>query len=314
MPVYTKQAKGAGSSHPHPGLGAEPIRAGHPGDLPLTVVASGPHILVQEDASSPYEHRATGAVRASRNRRRARLPRAQVGARPATEHLQQIRTLTAPVLGAGTFTARPRCSPAAQALAPTLQPPAAPHASAPKARTTRRVQIARYPMRKLELLANCDACTGLCCVAYPFDKSADFAFDKASGEPCQHLTEDHRCAIHPTRAERGYTGCITYDCHGAGQHVAAHFGHEPEAVRHQVFIALRHIHEQLFQLNAALGLCPRGEVALRAQLTTQASALRELANNSAQTIIAFNLRRHETSTAKLLRAVGHAISQQTKTA
>ena len=38
------------------------------------------------------------------------------------------------------------------------------------------------PMRKPELVSDCKACNGLCCIAHPFDKSEDLAFDKAAGK------------------------------------------------------------------------------------------------------------------------------------
>lgn len=68
-----------------------------------------------------------------------------------------------------------------------------------------------------ELRADCGQCFGLCCVALAFTKSADFAADKAAGEPCGHLGGDDRCGIHRELRGRGYQGCTVYDCFGAGQ-------------------------------------------------------------------------------------------------
>ncbi|MFF6961003.1 pentapeptide repeat-containing protein [Streptomyces sp. NPDC008317] len=68
-----------------------------------------------------------------------------------------------------------------------------------------------------ELRADCGDCFGLCCVALAFTRSADFAADKAAGEPCGHLGGDHRCGIHRELRGRGYRGCTVYDCFGAGQ-------------------------------------------------------------------------------------------------
>ncbi|MDI6627797.1 MAG: pentapeptide repeat-containing protein [Rhodococcus sp. (in: high G+C Gram-positive bacteria)] len=70
------------------------------------------------------------------------------------------------------------------------------------------------------LLTDCGSCFGLCCVALPFEKSSDFAVDKAAGEPCLNLLEDSRCGIHSTLRERGFRGCAVYDCFGAGQKVS----------------------------------------------------------------------------------------------
>ena len=77
-------------------------------------------------------------------------------------------------------------------------------------------------MEHSELRADCGNCFGLCCVALAFTRSADFARDKAAGEPCGHLGADHRCGIHDRLRDSGYAGCTVYDCLGAGQKVSRH--------------------------------------------------------------------------------------------
>ncbi|MBU5353968.1 pentapeptide repeat-containing protein [Paenibacillus silvae] len=67
------------------------------------------------------------------------------------------------------------------------------------------------------LQADCERCFGLCCVALPYGKSSDFAFDKSSGTPCPNLREDDRCGIHTQLRQKGFKGCTVYDCFGAGQ-------------------------------------------------------------------------------------------------
>ena len=52
-----------------------------------------------------------------------------------------------------------------------------------------------------------------------FDKSEAFAFDKAGGEPCKHLDACNACSIHEQLSDRGFKGCVAFDCHGAGQRV-----------------------------------------------------------------------------------------------
>jgi len=69
------------------------------------------------------------------------------------------------------------------------------------------------------LRPDCSNCAALCCVAFAFDKSQEFAADKAIDEPCRHLAADDRCTIHDDLAAEGYGGCIRFDCHGAGQRV-----------------------------------------------------------------------------------------------
>lgn len=74
-------------------------------------------------------------------------------------------------------------------------------------------------MPDTDLRPDCARCAALCCVAFHFDRSDQFGFDKAAGEPCAHLAEGGGCAIHERRLEQGFAGCIAYDCHGAGQAV-----------------------------------------------------------------------------------------------
>lgn len=71
----------------------------------------------------------------------------------------------------------------------------------------------------LSFAADCERCTGLCCVALPFQASADFPESKPAGRPCRHLGPDARCAIHADLPERGWHGCVAFHCAGAGPHL-----------------------------------------------------------------------------------------------
>lgn len=113
------------------------------------------------------------------------------------------------------------------------------------------------------LRGDCADCFGLCCVALPFARSADFALDKPAGKPCPNLGEDHRCGIHARLRQRGFTGCTVYDCFGAGQRVSqVTFGGRDwrtaprdEARRmFEVFPVVRQLHELLWYLTEALAL------------------------------------------------------------
>jgi hypothetical protein len=46
-----------------------------------------------------------------------------------------------------------------------------------------------------------------------------FAFDKPAHSACRYLTLENRCGIHTERAYRGFSGCLAFDCYGAGQRV-----------------------------------------------------------------------------------------------
>lgn len=113
-----------------------------------------------------------------------------------------------------------------------------------------------------ELRADCERCFGLCCVAPAFAKSADFAIDKPAGHACANLQDDFRCGIHRDLRDRGFPGCVVFDCFGAGQKVAqVTFGGrswreapETAAPMFAAFTVMRELHELLWYLREARAL------------------------------------------------------------
>ena len=97
----------------------------------------------------------------------------------------------------------------------------------------------------IDLRADCARCQALCCVHLPFDRGADFPFAKAAGTPCRNLTREHRCRVHAELLDRGFRGCVTFDCFGAGQRASTRS--DPVAA----FGRLRVLHELLWYLQAA---------------------------------------------------------------
>lgn len=131
------------------------------------------------------------------------------------------------------------------------------------------------------LSADCSSCFGLCCVALPFARSADFAADKPAGTPCVNLRADFRCGIHDRLAERGYRGCTVFDCFGAGQQVSqVTFGGRdwrsaPEIATDvfAAFAVLRQLHELLWYLTEAVSLPVRPIRAELARAVAEVEAL-----------------------------------------
>ena len=111
-----------------------------------------------------------------------------------------------------------------------------------------------------QLNSDCEQCYGLCCVALPYAKSADFKWNKESGVPCPNLGEDHRCGIHNKLRAEGFQGCVSYECFGAGQHVSkvlypdSHWRENAEIGRQMftVFPIVQQLHEMLYYLTQAL--------------------------------------------------------------
>jgi hypothetical protein len=117
-------------------------------------------------------------------------------------------------------------------------------------------------MAELGLKADCASCAGLCCVAPAFAKSSDFAIDKPAGRPCPNLADDFRCGIHQHLEQRGFHGCVVFDCFGAGQRITQEtFGggdwRTTPKIAGAMFATLpimRQLHELLWYLTEALKL------------------------------------------------------------
>jgi Pentapeptide repeats (8 copies) len=129
----------------------------------------------------------------------------------------------------------------------------------------------RLPLRdRDDLRADCARCAGLCCTVLGFAASADFAEDKPARTPCRHLATDFRCGIHAELPERGYPGCVAYDCFGAGQLVVQVTFGAPDrprvtAAMSDAFEVVRRLQELRWYLEQALSLA--AVEPLRAELT-----------------------------------------------
>lgn len=120
-----------------------------------------------------------------------------------------------------------------------------------------------------DLTADCSRCSGLCCVAPAFAASADFAIDKPAGTPCPHLQPDARCGVHDQLRDRGFPGCVVFDCLGAGQRVTQDTfpGRDwrtdaaTATAVFAVFPVMRQLTELLWHLTEARTLLPAGPLA-----------------------------------------------------
>ncbi|WP_197364464.1 pentapeptide repeat-containing protein, partial [Streptomyces clavuligerus] len=157
-----------------------------------------------------------------------------------------------------------------------------------------------------ELRADCADCFGLCCVALPFAASADFAVDKAAGEPCRSLGTDFRCGIHTRLRRSGFSGCTVYDCFGAGQKVSqVTFGGVDwrtapgtAGAMFAAFPVVRHLHELLWYLDEALTLEPARP--LHAGLRALLDETEELTRRDPAALAALDLAAHRARVGELL--------------
>ncbi|MEU1805565.1 pentapeptide repeat-containing protein [Streptomyces sp. NPDC019937] len=157
-----------------------------------------------------------------------------------------------------------------------------------------------------DLRADCGSCFGLCCVALPFAASADFAVDKAAGQPCRNLESDFRCGIHSRLREKGFAGCTVFDCFGAGQKVSRStfegrdWRTRPDTASRMfaVFPVMRQLHELLWYLTEALTLPaarPLHDELRRALRTTE-----RLTEGSAEELLALDVAAHRDEVNALL--------------
>lgn len=164
-----------------------------------------------------------------------------------------------------------------------------------------------------ELRADCASCFGLCCVALPFSRSNDFAFDKPSGVPCRNLQPDFSCGIHDRLRPSGFPGCTVYDCFGAGQRIAqVTFGGRdwrahPElaAPMFEAFGVLRRLHEMLSYLGEALAWPDAAP--LRAELRTAQAATEHAAAGDPDALAGLDVNALRIEVAPVLRAASAAV-------
>ncbi|MBI9113607.1 pentapeptide repeat-containing protein [Sanguibacter sp. YZGR15] len=149
-----------------------------------------------------------------------------------------------------------------------------------------------------DLAADCSRCFGLCCVALAFARSADFAVDKAAGDPCHNLDDADRCTIHARLRPEGFKGCTVFDCFGAGQKVSqGTFGgrswrHDDgsRALMFEVFPVVRRLQEVLWYLVAAMTM--RGTEPVRDDLEAAVTETQRLTGLGPQDLAALDVDAH----------------------
>ena len=167
-------------------------------------------------------------------------------------------------------------------------------------------------LARRDLTADCSRCVGLCCVLPAFAASADFAIDKPAGVPCVHLRGDDRCGVHDQLRDRGFPGCVVFDCFGAGQRVTqdvfpgASWRGDPAtaAAMSAVFPVMRQLTELLWYLVEATAL-------VTGPLHTEADAAldrtRALTETSAAELTALDVAGYRREVGDLLGRVSDAV-------
>lgn len=142
---------------------------------------------------------------------------------------------------------------------------------------------------------DCTRCVALCCVAPAFDKGDDFAIDKPARAPCPNLDAAFACSIHSDLIEKGFHGCVTFDCLGAGQRVVQqvfegrNWRDDPQIAQDMFdcFGVMRQMHALSQLLSSARKLDLGSEQ--RVRLSVLEDILGADQNWSADEVLAFNL-------------------------
>ncbi|RXT01925.1 pentapeptide repeat-containing protein [Ammoniphilus sp. CFH 90114] len=154
--------------------------------------------------------------------------------------------------------------------------------------------------------AECENCFGLCCVALPYAKSADFAIEKDGGTPCRNLQLDYRCGIHKDLRNKGFKGCTVYECFGAGQKVSQvtyggkDWREQPAQAKemYQVFPIMQQLHEMLHYLQEALTY--KEAESIHDELRQVFEETEQLTKLSPEKILKLDLSRHRAVVSPLL--------------
>ncbi|WP_408008977.1 pentapeptide repeat-containing protein [Pseudalkalibacillus sp. A8] len=157
-----------------------------------------------------------------------------------------------------------------------------------------------------DLKSDCKNCFGLCCVALPYSRSADFPINKDGGTPCRNLCSNNLCSINDQLIEKGFRGCVTYECFGAGQNVSQtiYKGEDwrEESKRAEemfaVFPIVQQLHEMLWYMKQALGL--KETQSLHASLQKIFEETVELAIKTPKKILQIDIGAHRSNVNVLL--------------
>lgn len=163
------------------------------------------------------------------------------------------------------------------------------------------------------LKIDCGNCCALCCAALWFSRSEGFPADKAAGNPCTLLAADFRCSVHGSLAQRGLTGCMAYDCFGAGQKTArdlfagTDWRTAPDRANrmYAVFLKVFRLHQMLWYLAQAAGIsCARP---LRDEIGALISENERFTREGAERLAELEIEPHHRQVSQILQKTGKLV-------
>jgi uncharacterized protein YjbI with pentapeptide repeats len=166
------------------------------------------------------------------------------------------------------------------------------------------------------LRADCENCFGLCCVALPYAKSADFAFDKDGGTPCRNLQSNYLCGIHKDLRNKGFRGCSAYECFGAGQKVSqvTYNGMDWRSNKDiaqemfDVYPIVQQLHEMLWYLNEILTI--HAAKSIHNEVKQSIEDTENLTNKRPEYILSIEVEEHRSKVNKLLIRASELVRAQ----
>lgn len=167
-----------------------------------------------------------------------------------------------------------------------------------------------------DLRADCENCFGLCCVALPYARSADFAFDKDSGTPCRNLQSNYLCGIHKDLRNKGFRGCSAYECFGAGQKVSqvTYKGmdwcsnKDVAQEMFDVYPIVQQLHEMLWYLHEVLTI--NSAKSIHKDVKQSIEDTENLTNKSTEFILSIDVAEHRSKVNKLLIRASELVRSQ----
>ena len=169
-----------------------------------------------------------------------------------------------------------------------------------------------------KLRADCAHCFGFCCVALYFAASEGFPVDKEAGRPCPNLGSDFKCVVHDNLDQKGFKGCLAYDCLGAGPKtaqitfsgVAWNEKSQNEKEMFAVYHVLQQLHEMLWYLTEALTLKPAQS--LYPQLRILREETEQYSLEQPQVLLSFDIEAQRNKVKELLHEASKLVRAQCK--
>ncbi|MBN2878824.1 MAG: pentapeptide repeat-containing protein [Clostridia bacterium] len=156
------------------------------------------------------------------------------------------------------------------------------------------------------LKIDCKNCFGLCCAALYFSESDGFPEDKKAGKPCINLRPDYTCADYKNLKNKGFKGCLGYDCFGAGQKISQvtfngedwmQFPENKEKM-FSAFLIMRKLHEMMWYL--AQAYCLQTNQSIKDEICALLESIEQTTEGDADSLVSLDQETHRNNVNRYL--------------